>query len=59
VQFSTEEERVKVVITIPHNSQGTHYTVGLFEGNCGPDRMMVVRLETIRNFEADPYRSIT
>jgi hypothetical protein len=59
MQVMTEGNRVKITTTIYAMQPGVRHAVALFEGDCGPDRTQVARLETVPNLEGDLYSSIT
>lgn len=59
MQVSIDDERVKIVVTLPSAKSGEQYAVALFEGDCGPDRVMVMQLETVPTDVTDPFSSIT
>ncbi len=59
LQVMTESNRVKITTTIFNIQPGARHAVALFEGDCGPDRLLVTQLGTVPNVEGDLYSSIS
>ncbi|MCA9837152.1 MAG: hypothetical protein KC422_09555 [Trueperaceae bacterium] len=48
----------RIVVSLSGIDTGQNYDLELYEGNCGPDRVLVTELEPVGEFSNDPYVSL-